>query len=80
MFNVAGDMYEGFENVPAILVSTPRPRGRVTNWKNGILEGTIAGLWGCWDAGFGLFTDPIDGALREGWIGCGKGLVRGSEY
>lgn len=78
-FNIVGEMYEGFENIPAMMGSVPRPRGKVTNWKNGFAEGGKAVSWGLWDGILGFFTDPVDGAMREGFVGLGKGFGRGCE-
>lgn len=76
---VVGDMYEGFDNVSRFAGSTSRPKAKVTDWKSGFAEGGKAIGWGIYDGITGLFTDPVDGAIREGAAGFGKGLGRGSE-
>jgi sterol 3beta-glucosyltransferase len=72
-------MYEGFDNLTSRMGSTPRVRGKVTDWKSGFKEGGKAVSLGLWDGIAGLVTEPMDGAKREGMVGFGKGLGRGSE-
>jgi hypothetical protein len=77
---VVGDLFEGFENLPVMMGSTGRPRGRVTGFVSGLEEGAKSLGWGLWDGVAGLVTEPADGARREGAVGFGKGLGRGCEW
>lgn len=72
-------MYDGFDNVPKMMGSTPRIKGKVTDWKSGFKEGGKAFSLGLWDGIVGLGVEPVDGAMREGWTGLGKGFGRGGE-
>lgn len=70
-------MFEGFDNIPRMLGSTERPKGKVTDWKSGFVEGGKSLGFGLWDGITGLVTEPVDGAMREGAAGFGKGVGRG---
>jgi hypothetical protein len=72
-------MYEGFDNLSLMMGSTPRIRGKVTDWKSGFKEGGKAVSLGLWDGITGIVTEPVDGARREGFTGFGKGVGRGCE-
>lgn len=79
MFSIIGDVYEGFQNMPGIMGSTVRHHKPVTGFISGLAEGGKALGWGIMDSVCGLVLDPIDGARREGLVGFGKGLGRGSK-
>lgn len=76
---MVADLYDGFENLSTKMGSTPRQKQKVTDWKSGFKEGGKALGWGVWDGVTGIFTEPVDGALREGSVGFGKGVGRGCE-
>lgn len=76
---IVADMYEGFDNLSLMMGSTPRVRGKVTDWKSGFKEGGKAVSLGLWDGITGIVTEPVDGARREGFTGFGKGVGRGCE-
>jgi len=75
-FGVVYDLWEGMDNLPALMGSDTRERGKVTNFSSGMKEGAICLGYGVWDAFAGLVTEPIVGGKRDGvkgaMLGSGK--------
>ncbi|OCF44519.1 hypothetical protein I317_01591 [Kwoniella heveanensis CBS 569] len=74
--SVVGDIYEGFDNAPALMGSETREKGKVTNFSSGLKEGGKGLFWGVVDAVTGLVSEPIAGGINEGPKGVLKGVGR----
>jgi hypothetical protein len=66
---VVGDMWEGMDNVPRMLGSAVRERGKVDSFTSGMAEGGKGLGFGLWDGVAGLVTEPIHGAKQEVSVG-----------
>lgn len=78
-WDVVYDMYEGFDNIPGMIGSDIRAKGKVTDWKSGFREGTYGLGYGLWDGITGLITEPIAAVKHEGPKGLVTGLGRSGE-
>jgi hypothetical protein len=78
-FDTIYDLYEGFDNVPGLIGSDTRGKGKITGWKSGFKEGGIGLGYGLWDGIAGLFTEPIVGAKQNGAAGAMVGFGKGCE-
>jgi hypothetical protein len=58
-------MWEGMDNVPRLLGSAVRERGKVDSLTSGMAEGGKGFGFGIWDGVTGLVTEPIHGAKQE---------------
>lgn len=78
-FNTIYDLYEGFDNVPGLIGSDTRGKGKITGWKSGFKEGGIGLGYGLWDGIAGIVTEPIVGAKQNGATGAMVGFGKGCE-
>jgi sterol 3beta-glucosyltransferase len=70
------DVWEGIDNLPGMIGSDVREKGKITNFRSGCREAGLGLGYGIWDGLTGLVTEPMIGAKRDGmkgaFIGAGK--------
>ncbi|KAM0314009.1 hypothetical protein ACHAO8_004963 [Botrytis cinerea] len=69
---------DGFHALPALYGDKPRDYGQVKDWKSGGIKGAKSMGYGIADGFTGFFTQPIEGAMKEGGKGFMKGLGKGT--
>lgn len=73
------DIYEGFDNIPGLIGSDTRSKGKITDWKSGFREAAYGFGYGIWDGVTGLVTEPIVAVKEEGAKGLMTGVGRSGE-
>jgi len=76
MWSIVYDVWEGIDNLPGMLGSDVREKGKITDFASGCKEAGLGLGYGLWDGIAGLVTEPIVGAKREGAKGAIKGAGR----
>ncbi|WVR09693.1 hypothetical protein IAU60_006768 [Kwoniella sp. DSM 27419] len=76
MMNIIDNISEGMDNIPRLIGSSSRERGKVNDFESGVKEGAKSVFFGYWDGITGLVTEPVEGAKKEGFMGAIKGMGR----
>ncbi|KAL3424213.1 sterol glucosyltransferase [Phlyctema vagabunda] len=71
-------MADGFHAIPSLYGEKLAKRGAVTDWKSGAIVATKGLGMGFFNGFTGIVTQPIKGAMDDGFKGFGKGFVAGS--
>ncbi len=61
---VTNSLYQGLDNLPAMMGTRVRPRAHVTGFGQGLWEGSKGLMHGLMDGVTGLVTEPMDGYQR----------------
>ncbi|WQF79040.1 Putative UDP-glucuronosyl/UDP-glucosyltransferase [Colletotrichum destructivum] len=65
---------EGLHNIPELYGEKVRKHDKITDWKSGASEAGKNFAYGFFDASWGLFKQPIEGAMKRGPLGLVTGL------
>ena len=80
-FSIVYDIWEGFDNIPGLIGSDTRERGKITGASSGFIEGGLGLVYGIWDGVTGLVTEPYVGMKQDGGAkGAALGVGRSSEF
>lgn len=79
MWGIVGDIWEGIDNLPAMIGSDTRERGKVKSFKSGCKEAGLGLAYGVWDGVTGLVTEPIVGMKQDGMRGAALGTGKSCE-
>lgn len=71
---------EGLENIPGIMGSPVRKRGKVDSFRSGMAEGVKGLGYGLYDGITGVVTEPYQGFRQNGIGGFISGAIRGCEF
>jgi sterol 3beta-glucosyltransferase len=63
--NIVLSVSEGMDNIPKMLGSSVRERGKVDDFSSGMKEGGKGLFYGYWDGITGLVKEPLEGAKKE---------------
>jgi hypothetical protein len=78
-FNVVYDLWEGIDNVPGMIGSDTRQKGKITGLGSGCKEAAFGFGYGIWDGITGLVTEPLVGAKNDGARGAAVGAAKSGE-
>ncbi|RDW85836.1 hypothetical protein BP5796_04161 [Coleophoma crateriformis] len=78
MIGVPVAMADGFHAIPRYYGEKTTKRAAVTDWKSGAVVATKGLRLGFFNGFTGIVTQPIKGAIDDGFKGFGKGFVAGS--
>lgn len=79
MFSIVYDVWEGIDNLPGMMGSDVREKGKITGFASGCKEAGLGLGYGIWDGITGLVTEPMMGAKRDGIKGAIRGAGKSSE-
>lgn len=79
MFSIVYDVWEGIDNLPGMMGSDVREKGKITGFTSGCKEAGLGLGYGIWDGITGLVTEPMMGAKRDGIKGAFRGAGKSSE-
>lgn len=78
-FSIIYDIWEGIDNIPGLIGSDTRARGKITGMGSGFAEAGVGLVYGIWDGLTGLVTEPMVGMRRDGARGAALGAGKSRE-